>query len=814
MMATAQTLSLSGTGWSVREALGETWRWHVAAPLPEARNNVADAAAREALAPGWLAATVPGSVIDDLHRAGELPDPRVGRNSRAAEWVAERHWVYRRRVDVPETGAPLVLEFDGIDPGGIVFWDGVELGSVHGLNHSARFELVDVAVGAHVLAVVVLPAPASEPQVGRTERVTLLAPRMGYGWDFVPRLLHQGIWKDVRLRIGTSPVPTVRVELLGGVGLVFVDGSAELWRGGEVVATGTSVIEVRDPALWWTAGYGEPALYELRVGEHALPVGFREVSMRPNEGGPADALPYTAVVNGVPVPLVGWNWVPADAQYGSITTERVEHLVGLAAASGARILRVWGGGLIESEQFYAACDRAGIFVWQEFSQSSSGMQSAPSTDPAFVEHVRAEAREVVPRLTHHASLLMWGGGNELDEGGVPLDEERSPALAALRDEVARLDPGRHWVATSPTGPVFHNRLDVIAAAPDDQHDVHGPWEHQGLVAHHTLYDAGTSLAHTEFGVEGMTNRRALEALVPEADRWPTGRENPVYRHLGDWWNNTTLVQEVFAGRLDSVELVRRASQWLQSTGLQYAVEADRRRWPRASMVIPWQLNESYPNAWCTSAIDFLGEPKPVFHAVTRAFARERVTVRVDRTAWAGQATARAEAWVWSEPGRAAGSVTLRARGIDGSILAEATSETEVVGHPVAVAQLVIAAPVGLFLWEAEWFVGGDSIDREVVLATGDEHLAALLDLEQAELAVTAVDGTVTVSHIAGPVVVGLGLVDARPAHARGFVTVTGDPRPLLPGQTRSFSASPGAFSLESFNTDPRPVSVAQTLETP
>jgi beta-mannosidase len=190
-MTMARTLSLDGAGWSVREALGETWRWHVAAPMPVARNNVADAAARAELAPGWIPATVPGSIIDDLHRAGDLVDPRVARNSRGAEWVAARHWVYRRAVDVPATDQPLYLEFDGIDPGGIVFWDGVELGSVSGLYHSARFELLDAAPGPHVLAVVVLPVPPSEPQVGRTERVTLHAPRMGYGWDFVPRFLHQ-----------------------------------------------------------------------------------------------------------------------------------------------------------------------------------------------------------------------------------------------------------------------------------------------------------------------------------------------------------------------------------------------------------------------------------------------------------------------------------------------------------------------------------------------------------------------------------------------------------------------------------------------
>src|SRR5690606_24889869 len=99
---------------------------------------------------------------------------------------------------------------------------------------------------------------------------------------------------------------------------------------------------------------------------------------------------------------------------------------------------------------------------------------------------------------------------------------------------------------------------------------------------------GRPMAHTEFGVEGMANRRVWEALVPAEDRWPVGRDNPVYRHLGEWWNNADLVQACFGGRLYDAEEFRRASQFLQTTGLAYAVEADRRRWPHCSMVIPWQ----------------------------------------------------------------------------------------------------------------------------------------------------------------------------------------------------------------------------------
>jgi beta-mannosidase len=801
-------------GWQLHEALGETWRWRVGIPAAGLNSVGASAAGRG----GWFPARVPGTVLDDLVRDGQAPDPRHGRDSRAGEWAATRSWVYRRVVDVPDLAPEnrVVLELDGVDPGGIVFWDGEEVGSVDGMFTASRIAL-PAEPGPHQLAIVVPPAPDAEPQVGRTERVTRLAPRMTAGWDFCPRMPHQGLWRPVRLRIGGAQLARVSADarIAGGRGIVDVGVvldatepvavAAELTYGGTVRARVEAIaapgenrldLTIEDPELWWPTRLGAPTLYELRVtaGDETrtLPVGFRELEWHANPGAPEGARAYSLAVNGAEVPLVGWNWVPVDARYGTIDGARIRHLVDLAARSGARLLRVWGGGLLESEEFYRACDEAGLLVWQEFPQSSSGMQSAPSRDPAFVAGAVAVAEEVLPRLTHHPSLVLFGGGNELEDDAGPLEDERSPVLAALHDTVDRLAPGRGWLPTSPTGPVFHNRLDRIREAPDDQHDVHGPWEHQGLVEHYTLYNAGTSLAHTEFGVEGMTNRRALDALIPAEQQWPAGRDNPVYRHLGEWWDNEPLVQEAFGHRLTDVDRLLRASQLLQASGLQYAVEADRRRAPRCSMVLPWQLHESFPNAWCTSSVDYYGEPKPAYHAVTRAFADDRVTLRLDRAA-AGGDPDRAQAWVWSERGIGAGStVVLRLRDADGRVLAE-TGDTIVgaVGAPRAVVALTAPPPAAaaVVIWEAEWrSPDGTLVDLERTVVSTGADLAPLLDLAPAQVdARTEVDGdhwTIRLHHTGGPAAIGLALHDARPIEARGWPVAEGDPRPLLPGESR------------------------------
>jgi beta-mannosidase len=498
---------LGEENWQIRESLGETWRWYVDADRAQ-RNSVKPQTRQD----GWFAARVPRSVVDDLVDAGEIAEPRYARRSREAEWVAERSWVYRctphlAALDETETAW---LDVQGIDPGARLFWDGVDLGEVHGLHRRARLAIGHagedaVAPGPHALTVIVAPATRSEPQVGVTGRVRELAPRVGQGWDFSPRLRHQGIWRPMSLVTGTTALGEIRarsaVDLHTGVGTIFLDAqvdgtptqvTVDVGRAGIVVAQATSPVtsgaaavrvEVPDAARWWPAGYGEQVLYDVRIDTGAdhrtLRVGFRDARLVANTGGPAAALGYTALVNGVRMPLPGWNWAPVDVLFGSVDAARTRHLIDLAVHSGARLLRVWGGGVLESDAFYDACDEAGVLVWQEFSQSSSGMQSTPADDPAFLAHVVDEARHAAARLARHPSLFIWGGGNELEDERGPLDEDRSPALAAMRSTLAEVDTGRAWLPTSPSGPVFHHRRDRIMSDPDGQHDVHGPWEHQG-----------------------------------------------------------------------------------------------------------------------------------------------------------------------------------------------------------------------------------------------------------------------------------------------------------------------------------------------
>jgi len=413
-----RTILLDGGDWTVEGFLG------LDAALSAASRPA------ESDRPAVIAASVPGSILDDVRRAGLVDDPYVGTGSLAAEWVPERAWVYRRPVDTPALGEGerLRLAFEGLDHAGEAFWDGVSIGRHEGMFVPFELDLTERIRGdgdrAHSLAVVVDPAPESEPQIGRTSRVRHHKSRMPYGWDFCPRMINQGLWRSVRLELAgavrildvwarprlspdrrnaeveitvavdASAAETVKLEArLHGDTPGRTESQVEVAVGRTEAALR---LDVRDPALWWPNGAGDPVVHTLVVrctgddgllDEASVPLGFRTIERVQNEGARADARPWTWVVNGRRIYVRGWNWVPLDVQYGVPHPERLAHLLRLAGDANVNLLRVWGGGVIESEAFYDVCDAQGILVWQEFAQSSSGVDSVPASDREFVDRM-------------------------------------------------------------------------------------------------------------------------------------------------------------------------------------------------------------------------------------------------------------------------------------------------------------------------------------------------------------------------------------------------------------------------------------------
>jgi beta-mannosidase len=648
-----------------------------------------------------MTAHVPGAVQDDCQRAGVIADPYAGLNAYQAEWISQREWIYTREFVTPPAlkGHNAHLHFEGVDYECSVFLNGKALGSHKGMYEPFEYDVTNIVKwgAANHLSVVLRPAPEMQPQVGRTTAVKEWKARFPYHWDFSTRLIPLGIWDDVwvdfdgpaRFRdVWVRPAlnaaltqATLNVQAtldatrdLEGLSLeaviqsdvtaapasgantqrVALDSKATLKSGEQVRSFQVPLAKVK---LWWPNGYGPQTLNTLTlnlrnaagevVATHTETFGLRSLRAGPNDDAAPDALPYTVVINNRKIFIKGWNWVPADLLYGRADAARYERLLSLVQRAHGNLLRVWGGGLIEKQQFYDLCDRLGILVWQEFIQSSSGIDNEPSRDPAYLAYIEAQARQIVPRRRNHPSLIIWCGGNELMvDNRVPITLNH-PTNQVFRKVLGELDPDRIFLPTTPSGPLFSSNPPTNQ--PPEQwlsrmHDVHGNWNYEGTVKEYWHYNTIAPLYHSEFGVEGVTSLADALKIAPLEKLWPVDVTNPLWVHHGDWWLPMKTVEEAWGPIPDFPTLVR-CSQFLQADGLRYAVEASRRRKFHTSGCSPWQFNEPWPNLSCTNAVSYFMEPRPVYWWVRHAYEPLHVSLRHDGLAQAGKTEYRAEAWV-------------------------------------------------------------------------------------------------------------------------------------------------------------------------
>ena len=530
--------------------------------------------------------------------------------------------------------------------------------------------------------------------------------------------------------------------------------------------------------------------------------GIRQVSLAPNESADPTALPYTFIVNGRKVYAKGWNWVPMDVMYSVPQPAKLERLLTLAQRAHVNLLRVWGGGLIETEDFYEQCDRLGIMVWQEFIQSSSGIDNTPSTSTDYVQKMTEAAEQIIPRKRNHPSLAVWCGGNELTgELEQPLDNSH-PVLAALKSTVERLDPDRLWLPTSPSGRVFSNSLEMIAMDPSALHDVHGPWEYQGVTEQCDLYNKGTSLLHSEFGVEGITNLRTLDATISKEHQWPLDLDNPYWFHRGTWWVKRPMWDKTF-GELNSLEKLICATQFTQADGLRYALESDRRRKYHNSGTLPWQFNEPYPMAACTSAVDYYARPKPSYYTVSRAYAPLLVSARFNTLAWGGWEHFEAEAWVSNSYERSYSDVTIQMRliGTDGRVYTERVETISFGGNCaarlLALRESLAGIPEEIFFLDLQLFshegLSENSLCHNRYVFGRTTTLAPLLACPATTLSISPNVGEsehiLTITNTGKTAAMFIWLEDARDLNASGYTYFDDNYFCLLPEESRTVTVT-------------------------
>jgi beta-mannosidase len=614
----------------------------------------------------WIPATVPGGIHYDLYRAGLIEHPYVELNSLKCEWVENRWWLYQTVIPVPtEKGQRMELMFQGLDYEAMVYVNGCYLGEHRGMYHPAAFDITDICrKDDELLLNVLLKSPPEEMgQIGKTSLTKIQKSRFNYKWDFSTRLVNIGIWDDVQLRIHLEcsfSDLSVTTDVSGDDGIVNLEIGVTGNLTGDSREDAHILVECRDPydggcitltrrlelkpnadhvgarlriphaKLWNPNGYGEQPLYTLKLtliysghvaDQRTLRTGLRKLEYVQNDESPEDTLPYTFVINGKKVYVKGVNMVPLDHVYGNVVREQYEWYIRLMKHAHINMVRIWGGGIIEKEMFYELCDKYGILVWQEFIQSSSGIDNIPSKDPGFLEQLAQTATHALKSRRNHVSLTVWSGGNELMSAPNTPSNYLDDNIAMLKRLVEQFDPQRLFLPTSASGPV-----EFITSKKGVGHDVHGHWSYQGNPKHYELYGDNDCLFHSEFGVSGLGSVKVLRKVLQNpAPGISTMKGDFIWRHHGEWWD-TKARDEAMFGPLSDIKQFADCSQWIQAEGIRFILEANRRKKFRNSGSMVWQLNEPWPNISCTNLVDYFGETKMAYYWVRDAFSPVHVSL--------------------------------------------------------------------------------------------------------------------------------------------------------------------------------------------
>jgi beta-mannosidase len=721
-----------------------------------------------------LPAQVPGCVHLDLMAADLLPDLNYRDNEQAQMFIGETDWRYRREFTVaPELLAHerLLLRCHGLDTLATIRVNDSIVGFADNMYRRWEFDVKPFLTPGNNVIEVVFAAPMPYLRQTEAEKGVLYAWSIGqhrinaaawlrkepanFGWDWGPRTVTSGIWRAIELlAFDTARLDDVAVlqdhSVAGEVGLT-VEGAVEqisdgaltveitLSLGDETVARASAdvsggrfsaALTVEQPQLWWTNGLGAQPLYTAHVrllaDGHALDAQTRRIGLRTltlerhaDEWGES----FYFAINGVPFFAKGADWIPTDPFLARVGREQYAPLLQAAADAHMNMLRTWGGGVYEDNAFFDLCDELGLAVWQDFMFACG---TYPTTDAAFMENVRAEARDVVRRLRHHASLALWCGNNELEQGLVApewtatamswsdyskLFDDLLPAV--VREE----DPQRAYWPASPHTPVG-DRANWMSAESGDAH-LWGVW-HGRLPTE--SYRETFHRFISEFGFQSFPEPHVVDAYTAPEDRNLTSYIMEYHQRSGI--GNATILHYLLAWfKLPgSTRDLIWASQILQAEIIKYAVEHWRRNMPRTMGALYWQLNDIWPGpTW--SSLDFQGRWKALHFAAKRFYAPLLISGVEDTGSGSVAVTLTSDRL---EP--AAGEIRWRVTTTGGELLAEGTEVVTIAPNQSQHALdidcsewLASAGPRRLLVW-LELHAGGELVSGNLVWFALPKHL--------------------------------------------------------------------------------------------
>jgi len=633
----------------------------------------------------WRSATVPGLVHTDLLAHKLIPDPFYRDNESKVQWASDVDWEYRKTIAADQSllkHKDIDLVFEGLNTLADVSLNGKLILHANSMFREWRVDIKSyLKQGNNTLSIVFHHI---KPELARLEKThpeekegadTSMVAKMldaGHksyvrkaayegGWDWGPNIVTCGIWRpvylqcwederiadlgiqqsdittqaahinvDVRVLSTVKANATLKVEYAQGVQTKSFSYPVTLHTGLNEVSY---PIDIVNPKLWYPNGYGKQDMYHFKAtlltGGHAADVvstrsGLR--SVRLNRDRDSLGRKFEFIVNGIPVFAKGANIIPFDHFPTRMTDKRYRKFLQTAADAHMNMMRLWGGGYYETQEFYDMCDDLGIMIWQDF-------MFANVTPPSFLkEDIAKEIDHQVRRLRNHPCIAVWCGNNEisifLEDPAPEMIPDAFKAmfakLAASRTSktytnyleifgqfipgiVNRITPEIPYTASSPTS-------DFETQSPNfnsgDRHNYNVWWNNKTIEEQANYKDRFVS----ETGIQGFPDMATIDAFTEPGDRSAT---SPI---MNAHQKNGMISGNIVIGKIIKTEYKEPAdfatfdylAQLVQGESLKIYSEAMRRRRPFSMGFLYWQLNDSWPViSWAT--MDYYGHPKAAMY---------------------------------------------------------------------------------------------------------------------------------------------------------------------------------------------------------
>ena len=615
---------------------------------------------RQGRSENWFPATVPGTVHTDLMANELIEDPFFRLNERSVQWVDKEDWMYETTFNATaeEVNAEnQEIVFKGLDTYADVYLNHERILVADNMHRTWKCDVKGkLREGENLLEVyfnspikVDLPkydqydytfntGPDQSQNGGIFNKtLSIFARKAGYhyGWDWGPRLVTSGIWRDIDLvtwnglkldnvQYIQKDVNASRAEMKTVV-RVFSDSDLQnaevsITADGKTVATKKTSLKkgmnnvtldytVKKPRLWWTNGLGEPYLYDfnttVKAGKDEVAqsdaIGIRSLKLITKDDAQGRSLTFE--LNGKPVFMKGVDMIPLDNFLPRVSHEKYDKHVLDAKAVNMNMIRVWGGGVYEDDYFYDLCDRNGILVWQDFMFACSTYPA----DEAFLANIRQEAIDNVERLRNHCSIALWCGNNECQDvyygwGGrynyykekgveeLTTKQFKDMYFRTLPEVVDEYGGGISYRPSSPY---------AFEDTPSDgvHGDAHywGVWHGRDSIGH---YNVEKARFFSEYGFQSFPEFESVKIYAPEERDWSINSEVMMaHQRAGSYANNLIkeYMDEEFRTPEDFPSFLYVGSI-LQGDAIKTAVEAHRRDMPHCMGTLVWQHNDCWPVA--------------------------------------------------------------------------------------------------------------------------------------------------------------------------------------------------------------------------